>query len=117
MSTTLLSDIDIVPSSDVLGAEVRGVDIAEGIDDATLARIKSAWSERLGTLAGRGVIGIDLERTLEGTLVLFTELAPGKELLEGPRDIDASRCDRVYTFAGEGRGSQIRVVQDLAEDG
>ncbi|MFT5445561.1 MAG: taurine dioxygenase [Gammaproteobacteria bacterium] len=82
MSTTLLSEIDIVPSSDVLGAEVRGVDIAEGIDEAALARIKTAWSDRLVLVLRAQEINDD---QLISFAKLFGELdPPGPNPYGGP---------------------------------
>lgn len=45
--STATQAIEIVPSKDALGAEVRGVDIAAGIDDEVLAGIRTAWREHL----------------------------------------------------------------------
>ncbi len=39
--------IEIVPSGDALGAEVKGVDIASGLSDADIQQIKAAWREHL----------------------------------------------------------------------
>ncbi len=39
--------IEIVPSGDALGAEVKGVDIASGLSDADIQQIKAAWHEHL----------------------------------------------------------------------
>jgi len=47
--------IEVVPSGDAIGAEVRGVGIAAGIDEATLDRIKSAWQDHL-VLVFRGQV-------------------------------------------------------------
>ena len=38
--------ISVVPTTAVLGAEVRGVNLAERLDDETLRRIDDALSER-----------------------------------------------------------------------
>lgn len=39
--------IEIIPSGNALGAEVRGVDIASGTSDAEVEQIKAAWREHL----------------------------------------------------------------------
>ncbi|MDH3314252.1 MAG: TauD/TfdA family dioxygenase [Gammaproteobacteria bacterium] len=39
--------IEIIPTGDALGAEVRGVDIASGLSDAEIQQIKAAWREHL----------------------------------------------------------------------
>lgn len=44
---TVTQAMEIVPSGDALGAEVRGVDIAAGVDDDMLDAIRSAWREHL----------------------------------------------------------------------
>lgn len=40
-------EIEIVPLSDALGAEVRGLDLTRDIDDASFAIIEQAWSDHL----------------------------------------------------------------------
>ncbi|MGD8808599.1 MAG: TauD/TfdA family dioxygenase [Gammaproteobacteria bacterium] len=40
-----MAKIDIVPTDAPVGAEIRGVDLADGIDDATFAEIDAALSE------------------------------------------------------------------------
>lgn len=42
-----MSTIEVRPFSPAIGAEVRGVDLARPIDDATLARIVAAWHQHL----------------------------------------------------------------------
>ena len=39
--------IDVAPIAGALGAEIRGVDLATGVSDATLAEIRRAWLEHL----------------------------------------------------------------------
>jgi taurine dioxygenase len=39
--------IEVIPSGDALGAEIRGVDIASGMSDAEVEQIKDAWREHL----------------------------------------------------------------------
>ena len=46
MSETL-TDLDIRPLSDALGAEIHGVDLSQPLDDATVAAIKDAWHEHI----------------------------------------------------------------------
>jgi taurine dioxygenase len=41
------SSMEIVPLSDALGAEIRGLDLSRGIDDATFAKIEQAWHDHL----------------------------------------------------------------------
>ena len=38
-----MTQLKLTPLSPVLGAEVRGVNLAEGVDDATFAEIHAAW--------------------------------------------------------------------------
>ena len=45
--------IDVVPTGAALGAEIRGVDLAESIDDATFAAIERAYDEH-GVIFFRG---------------------------------------------------------------
>ena len=47
------SDLQIRPLSPVFGAEVRGVDLADGVDDATFAAVHAAWLDH-GVLAFKG---------------------------------------------------------------
>jgi taurine dioxygenase len=46
MSDTL-TGLDIRPLSDSLGAEIRGVDLSQPLDDATAAAIRDAWHEHI----------------------------------------------------------------------
>ncbi len=39
--------IEVIPSGDALGAEVRGVNVASGLSDAEVAAIKAAWRQHL----------------------------------------------------------------------
>ena len=39
--------IEILPSGCGVGAEVRGVDLGKGLDDATFVEIHDAWHEHL----------------------------------------------------------------------
>ena len=41
------STLEIVPLSDALGAEIRGLDLSRDIDDATFAQIEQAWHDHL----------------------------------------------------------------------
>lgn len=41
-SSTLLDDIDVVPVSPVLGAEIRGIDLSRGLDDRQYERVNQA---------------------------------------------------------------------------
>ena len=75
----------VVPLSDVIGAEVGGVDVSNSIDDATFARIRAAWLEHL-------VLLFREQRLDDAALVRFTsrfgelEEAP---LFQGRRFVDA----------------------------
>jgi taurine dioxygenase len=53
METALDLDLDAVPLSPACGAEIRGVDLAQELSDATIAAIKDAWAKHL-VLAFRG---------------------------------------------------------------
>ena len=39
--------LDITPISDALGAEIRGLDLAEPLDASTVAEIEDAWHEHI----------------------------------------------------------------------
>ncbi len=39
--------IEVIPSGDALGAEIRGVDVASGLRDGEVEEIRAAWRERL----------------------------------------------------------------------
>ncbi len=41
------STLEIVPLSDALGAEIRGLDLSRDIDEATFAKIEQAWHDHL----------------------------------------------------------------------
>lgn len=45
--TALKERLDIRPLSDVIGAEVRGVDLSKPLDAGTVAAIKDAWHEHI----------------------------------------------------------------------
>ena len=49
----LSNDLQVTPVSPVFGAEVHGVDLAAGVDDATFEAIHAAWLDH-GVLAFRG---------------------------------------------------------------
>lgn len=52
-------DIEVVPLSDALGAEIRGLDLTRAIDDATFARIEGAWHDHLILLFRDAVLSED----------------------------------------------------------
>ena len=76
---------DVTPLSNVIGAEVRGVDVSNSIDDVTFARIRAVWLEHL-------VLLFRQQRLDDAALVRFTsrfgelEDAP---LFQGRRFVDA----------------------------
>jgi taurine dioxygenase len=76
---------DVTPLSNVIGAEVRGVDVSNSIDDVTFARIRAVWLEHL-------VLLFRQQRLDDAALVRFTsrfgelEEAP---LFQGRRFVDA----------------------------
>lgn len=76
---------DVTPLSDVIGAEIRGIDASNSIGDATFARIRAAWLEHLVLLFRK-------QRLDDAALVRFTsrfgelEEAP---LFQGRRFVDA----------------------------
>src|SRR5580692_7190634 len=43
MNTTTLSRLDVVPLSQYIGAEIRGIDLRDQLDPATIAAIHQAW--------------------------------------------------------------------------
>jgi taurine dioxygenase len=75
----------VTPLSDAIGAEVRGIDVSQSIDDATFARIRAAWLEHL-------VLMFRNQRLDDAALVRFTsrfgelEEAP---LFQGRRFVEA----------------------------
>ena len=76
---------DVTPLSNVIGAEVRGVDVSNSIDDVTFAHIRAVWLEHL-------VLLFRQQRLDDAALVRFTsrfgelEEAP---LFQGRRFVDA----------------------------
>ena len=55
--------IAITPMSDVLGAEIGGVDLTRPLDDGTVAAIRRAWLDHLVVvLRGQGLSQLDQER-------------------------------------------------------
>lgn len=44
---TAISDVTVHPLSDAIGAEIRGVDLSQPLDPATLAAIRAAWHEHV----------------------------------------------------------------------
>ncbi|HKU87393.1 MAG TPA: TauD/TfdA family dioxygenase [Casimicrobiaceae bacterium] len=75
----------VAPLSEAIGAEIRGVDVSQPIDDTTFARIRAAWLEHL-------VLLLRKQRLDDAALVRFTsrfgelEEAP---LFQGRRFVDA----------------------------
>ena len=45
--------IEIVPTAAALGAEIRGVNLAQPIDDETFAAIERAYNDRAHTVPAR----------------------------------------------------------------
>ena len=45
--STNIDGIEVVPSGDALGAEIRGLDIAAGVGPSEIEQIKTAWSDHL----------------------------------------------------------------------
>jgi taurine dioxygenase len=43
MTTATLTQLDVVPLSKHIGAEIRGIDLRDPVDDATMAAIHQAW--------------------------------------------------------------------------
>lgn len=80
-----MSAIEVVPMSPAIGAEVRGVDLAQPLDDATFDAIRRAWHAHC-VLLFRG------QRLDDAALVRFTsrfgelEVAP---LFQGKRFVEA----------------------------
>ena len=47
MNTTTLSRLDVVPLSQNIGGEIRGIDLREGLDGDTVKAIRAAWLKHL----------------------------------------------------------------------
>jgi taurine dioxygenase len=47
MNTTTLSRLDVVPLSQNIGAEIRGIDLRDQLDPATIAAIHQAWLDHV----------------------------------------------------------------------
>src|SRR3982751_2986405 len=81
----MVETLEVVPLSSAVGAEIRGVNISDGVEDALFERIYRAWLDHL-VLLFRG------QRLDDPTLVAFTsrfgelEVAP---LFQGRRYIEA----------------------------
>jgi taurine dioxygenase len=43
----MTANMEIIPLSDALGAEIRGVDLSQPLDDATASAIEAAWHEHI----------------------------------------------------------------------
>ena len=56
MSTATLSRLDVVPLSQHIGAEIRGIDLRDQLDAATVEAIHQAWLDHI-VLVFRGQIG------------------------------------------------------------
>ncbi|HSS65790.1 MAG TPA: TauD/TfdA family dioxygenase [Gammaproteobacteria bacterium] len=92
--------IEILPSGDALGAEVRGVDIASGLSDVEVEQIKAAWREHL-VLVFRGQ-SIDDHQLIAFTQ-RFGELdPPGPNPYGGP----------IYPEHPE-----LNIISNIVEDG
>lgn len=92
--------IEVIPSGDALGAEVRGVDIASGMSDAEVEQIKAAWRDHLVVVI-RGQV-IDDPRLIAFTR-RFGELdPPGPNPYGGP----------IYPEHPE-----LNIVSNIVEDG
>ncbi len=92
--------LDMVPLSDALGGEVRGIDLGRGVDDAMFGAIHQAWLDRL-VLVFRG------QHVTDAALVAFSrrlgalDVAPPNE--NGRRFVEGF--------------PEILVVSNVVEDG
>ncbi|MBY4897133.1 TauD/TfdA family dioxygenase [Cupriavidus sp. AU9028] len=71
-SSFIAPSLQVVPSSDGIGADIIGLDLNAGVDGAQAARIHAAWLEHL-VLRFRGNGGLSLDRLAEFSR-LFGEL-------------------------------------------
>ena len=89
MSDTL-TGLDIRPLSDALGAEIRGVDLSQPMDDVTAAEIRDAWHEHIVLLFRNQDISEDQQVTFaEKFGVVGTRSRPASRRPEGA-DYNAS---------------------------
>ena len=100
MSDTL-TGLDIRPLSDALGAEIRGVDLSQPMDDVTAAEIRDAWHEHIVLLFRNQDISEDQQ-------VNFAE----KFGIVGTRSRPASRRPE-----GADYNASIMLVSNIKENG
>ena len=92
--------VEVIPSGDALGAEVRGVDVASGLSDAEVAAIKDAWRQHLVLVLRRQSID---DHQLIAFARRFGELdPPGPNPYGGP----------IYPEHPE-----LNIISNIVEDG
>ena len=106
MSSVVTKDsatgIEIVPLSDALGAEIRGLDLTREIDDATFAIVEQAWHDNLILLFR----GQDLS---EDDQVRFARRFGALQSRPRPAAMRAE--------SGEVRHPEIMLVSNIRKDG
>jgi taurine dioxygenase len=94
--------IEIVPLSDALGAEIRGLDLNSEIDDATFAKVEQAWHDHLVLLFRDQTLSEDDQvRFARRFGALQTRPRPASMRAEG----------------GEVRHPEIMLVSNIRKDG
>jgi taurine dioxygenase len=97
-STTL----EIVPLSDALGAELRGLDLSRDIDDATFAQVEQAWHDHL-------ILLFRDQHLSEGDQVRFARRFGALQSRPRPAAMRAE--------SGEVRHPEIMLVSNIRKDG
>jgi len=95
-------DIEILPLSDAIGAEIRGLDLTREIDDATFARIEQAWHDHLVLLFRDQTLSEDDQ----------VRFARRFGVLQG-----RPRPANMRAEAGEVRHPEIMLVSNIRKDG
>jgi taurine dioxygenase len=95
-------DIEVVPLSGALGAEIRGLDLTRDIDDATFAVVEKAWHENLILLFREQALSEDDQ----------VRFARRFGALQGRPRPAAMRAE-----SGEVRHPEIMLVSNIRKDG
>jgi taurine dioxygenase len=96
------ADIEVVPLSDALGAEIRGLDLTRDIDDATFAVVEKAWHDNLILLFREQALSEDDQ----------VRFARRFGALQGRPRPAAMRAE-----SGEVRHPEIMLVSNIRKDG
>ena len=93
--------MEIIPLSDAIGAEVRGIDLSQRPDEATIAAIKDAWHEHIVLLFRGQTLGVEEHTAFAGR---FGEV--GKHM----------RPKKIRNEAAE-LGPNVMLVSNIRENG